>query len=133
MRELPCRIHYIRAKKRDYIVIAGLENQKVPKVIFADIKRDRNLLNAQSGTLAFSKNSISLVCDNGIEIDNLLTDFNGVNGLICKLLTVALEQGAPLCRLSDILRKSHAQIGLEAALIRVLGYYDSLMQNSQVG
>lgn len=132
MRELPCKIHYIRAKKRDYIIIVGLENQKIPKIIFADIKRDRNLLNAQIGTLHFSKDTVSLICDNGIEIDNLLTDFNGVAGLICKLLSVALEENVPLYRLIQILRRSHAQVGLEAALVRVLRYYESLMRNSEV-
>lgn len=131
MKSLPCKIHYIRAKKQDHIVIVGVTQQKIPKAIFADIKRDRNLLNAQSGTLSFSKNKASLTCDNGIEIDNLFTDFNGVAGLVCRLLTVALEHGAPLNQLIHILRKSHAQINLEAAIIRVLRYYESLTQNSE--
>lgn len=132
MREIPCKIHYIRAKKRDYIIIVGLEEQKIPRAIFADIKRDRNLLNAQRGKLYFSRDTVSLICDNGLEIDNLLTDFNGIAGLICKLLTVALEQDAPLHQLIRILRRSRTQVGLEAALVRVLRYYKSLMQNSEV-
>ena len=131
MRELPCKIHYIRAKKRDHIVIVGLEKQKIPRVIFADVKRDRDLLNAQTGTLSFSKDTVSLTCNNGIEIDNLLTDFNGTAGLICKLLSVSLDQGVELQQLIRILRRSHAMIGLETALVRVLRYYDSLMQNSE--
>lgn len=127
---LSCNIHYIRAKKRDYIVIVGVEEQKIPRIIFADVRRGRNLLDAQTGTLHVSQKEIVLVCDNGIEIRELSTNFNGVAGLVCKLISLLLEQNTPISSILPILRKSHAQVGLEAALIRVLKYYQSLMQRS---
>lgn len=132
MKQLPCKIHYIRARKRDHIIIVGLEQQKIPRIIFGDIKRDRNLLNAQTGTLSITPDAVSLVCDNGIEIDDLLTDFNGASGLVCRLLSVALEHDIALDEVIPILRRSKNLIGLEVALVRILRYYQSLMQSSEV-
>lgn len=132
MRETHCRIHYIRAKKRDYIIIVELEEQKRPTAIFADIKRDRNLLNAQHGTLHYTKAGAALTCDNGIVIDNLMTDFNGTSGLVCKLVSLSLaSKDVTLSQIISMLKQSHALGGLETALVRILRYYESLQEDSQ--
>lgn len=129
MYEYLCQIHYVRAKKRDYIIIVRIEDQKRPTAIFADEKQDRNLLNAQHGTLHYTKDTITLICDNGIVIDDLATDFNGVAGLVCKLISLILENRVPISEIAYILKKSHVQIGLETALVRILRYYETLVSS----
>lgn len=130
MKELLCNIHYIRSKKQDYIIIVGVDNHKIPRIVFADRRRGRQFLDAQTGKLKLTRSTASLVCDNDIKIEDLQTDFNGVAGLVCRLISVSLEYDTPLPRIISVLRRSHADLGLETALIRVLKYYQSLIQRS---
>ena len=122
-KKLPCDVHHVSVKGKQYFVLVGLFNGE-PYEIFAD-KNGLISKGVDKGELIkVKRGQYKAVFNNGQELDNLTLNLDDLEDTITRLVSCSLRHGAEIKFLVQQLEKSKGDImSFEKAIARALKKY----------